>query len=96
MNQGPNREPQRIRLGRHTTHLRVHTCPHPCFQLGLKFEVNGRTFREQIKLAVGAMSCVVVATGLLEKLKVLPDSAGTGAIVRAIRRSALHGERWAT
>ena len=50
----------------------------------------------RVKLSVGALSCIVRGDGFLTLLKLLPDSAGTRGVVKAIRRSARHAEGWAS
>jgi hypothetical protein len=49
----------------------------------------------RVKVTVGAQSCVVPASGLLEMLIKLPDSVRTRGIVAAIRQSVALGEAWA-
>lgn len=59
-------------------------------------EVPAGNDRERVKLTVGARSCVVLAAGLLNSLRRLPDGAGTEAVVEEIQAAALRADAWAS
>jgi hypothetical protein len=48
-----------------------------------------------IKLTIHSRSCSVVAAGLLEMLKSLPDRAGITAIEESLEFRSSHAEAWA-
>ena len=59
-------------------------------------EVCQDSHRNRVKVTVGAQSCVVEASGLLEMLTKLPERVHTKGIVAAIRQSVALGEAWAS
>jgi hypothetical protein len=49
-----------------------------------------------IKLTIGNRSCSVVAAGLLQMLRTLPDKAGVSAIEKALEFRSSSAEAWAS
>jgi hypothetical protein len=55
----------------------------------------GRPQSSLIKVTIRSRSCSVVAAGLLEMLKSLPDHAGIAAIEKMLEHRSSHAEAWA-
>ncbi len=65
----------------------------------VQLQADGRlgcAANSMVKLTIGDRSCSLVATGLLEMLKSLPDGATNASIEAALEMRAGRAEAWAT